>query len=260
MPWDNPDFSRRMLREHLDESHGAASRVRAERQLQIDWFWPKLGLSEGRSLLDVTCGPGLYAVPLARRGLRVVGVDFGPASIAYARDFAVQEGVAGRCTFIEQDVRQADFGQDAFDAALFLYGQAAVFERQEARALLQKIARALRPGGWLCLELLDQEKVDKEDSSWWYADDRGLWGDEPFLSLGQRFWYPDEMLSCERYFTIHLHSGQLDEILLCDQTYSVEETTELLKACGFSAVELFPAWDGLPLYDAEEWNVYVAQK
>jgi hypothetical protein len=68
------------------------------------------------------------------------------------------------------------------------------------------------------------------------------------------------MLSCERYFTIHLHSGQLDEILLCDQTYSVEETTELLKACGFSAVELFPAWDGLPLYDAEEWNVYVAQK
>lgn len=258
LPWDDEAFSRRMLREHLDESHGAASRVRAEREMQLGWIWDKLGLAPEQALLDVTCGPGLYAVPLAQQGLDVLGVDFGPASIAYARELAAQEGVAQRCRFVQEDVREADFGVEAFDAALFLYGQAAVFERSEARALLEKIGRALRPGGRLCLELLDQEKVDKKESSWWYADDKGLWGDGPFLSLGQRFWYPDEMISCERYFTLHVETGELDEILLCDQTYGIQEMVELLQSCGFGEVDVFKAWDGLPLYDAGEWVVYVA--
>ncbi len=201
LPWDDEAFSRRMLREHLDESHGAASRVRAEREMQLGWIWEKLGLAQGQALLDVTCGPGLYAVPLAQRGLDVLGVDFGPAAIAYARELAEQEGVEARCRFVQADVREAAFGEDAYDAALFLYGQAAVFERSEARTLLGKIARALRPGGRLCLDLLDQKRVDKQESTWWYADDRGLWGEGPFLSLGQRFWYTEQKLSCERYFT-----------------------------------------------------------
>lgn len=260
LPWDDPDFSRRMLREHLDESHGAASRTSKERALQLDWLWKRLALRQDQALLDVTCGPGLYAVPLAQRGLRLLGVDFGPASIAYARDLASRHDVADRCAFQEEDVRLADFGEERFDAALFLYGQAAVFPRREARALLQKIARALRSGGRLCLELLDQEKVDKKESSWWYAADRGLWGDGPFLSLGQRFWYPDELLSCERYFTVHLESGELEEILLCDQTYAVAEMIAILRDCGFASVDVFPAWDNLPLYDAGEWIAYIAHK
>ncbi|MCP4422955.1 MAG: hypothetical protein GY803_00540, partial [Chloroflexi bacterium] len=77
LPWDDPDFSRRMLREHLDQSHGAASRQDAERAAQVDWLWEKLGLQSGQHLFDVTCGPGLYAAAMARRGCRVTGVDFG---------------------------------------------------------------------------------------------------------------------------------------------------------------------------------------
>lgn len=38
LPWNDPEFSARMLREHLDESHGAASRVAAERARQLDWL------------------------------------------------------------------------------------------------------------------------------------------------------------------------------------------------------------------------------
>ncbi len=65
LPWDDPAFSERMLREHLDESHGAASRTTAERALQIAWLWDKLALQPGSRVLDLTCGPGLYAVALA---------------------------------------------------------------------------------------------------------------------------------------------------------------------------------------------------
>ena len=57
-----------------------------------------------------------------------------------------------------------------------------------------------------------------------------------------------------------LDTGALDEILLCDQTCSVDAMTRLLTQAGFRKVEVYPAWDGLPLYDAEEWLVYVAEK
>lgn len=260
LPWNDPAFSKRMLREHLDQSHGAASRVADEREQQIEWIWQKLGLQPGDHLLDLTCGPGLYAVALAQRGVEVSGVDFSPASIAYARELAGQEGVGDRCEFFEADVRQIELGEGRFDAALFIYGQLAVFSREQARALLEKSARALRPGAGLVVELLAQEKVDKENSNWWFSDDKGLWGDAPFLHLGERFWYEEGKLSCERFYTVHLETGELDEILLCDQTYSIEEVKEMMAATGFAEVDVHPGWDGLPLYDADEWNVYVGRR
>ena len=57
LPWDDPAFSQRMLREHLDQSHGAASRVTAEREMQLDWFWQKLALQPGSRVLDIACCP-----------------------------------------------------------------------------------------------------------------------------------------------------------------------------------------------------------
>lgn len=260
LPWDDPAFSERMLREHLDQSHGAASRVDAERTRQVAWLWPRLGLAPGGVLLDVTCGPGLYAVAFARRGVAVTGVDFGPAAVSYARALAEEKQVADLCLFVQEDVRNFDFGQNRFDAALFLYGQLAVFPRIEAERLLSAIAAALRPGGRLVVELLDREKVDKRNSRWWFTDDSGLWGDAPFLSLGERFWYEDEQLSCERYYTLHLETGKVDEILLCDQTYAVSEMVGMMHSAGFSDVDVYPGWAGLDLYDAAEWNVYIAQK
>jgi SAM-dependent methyltransferase len=260
LPWNDPAFSARMLHEHLDESHGAASRSSAERALQLDWIWERLGLRPDSRILDVTCGPGLYAVALAQRGCRITGVDFSPASIAYARELAARAGVADRCVFVEQDVTRYVPEQNAYDAALFLYGQLAVFPREVAAGLLATIACSLKPGGRLCVELLDRERVDKTNSNWWFTDDKGLWGKRPFLHLGERHWNEVEQTSVERYFILDLETADLTEIHLCDQTYGLEEMTATLQAAGFAVVDHHMAWDGLPLYDAAEWVVYVAQK
>jgi len=260
LPWNDPAFSERMLREHLDESHSAASRTPAERAHQIAWLWSRLKLRPGSRVLDLTCGPGLYAVALAARGCQVTGVDFSPASLRYAREQAARHDVAAACTFIEHDVRTVPIEAGIYDAVLLLYGQLAVFTRYEAQSLLHLAASSLRPGGMLCVELLEQDKVDKQHSTWWFTDDAGLWGDAPFLNLGERFWDDAQAMSLERFYTIHLESGVMDEVLLCDQTYAVAEMTAMLHDAGFDAVQLYPAWDGLPLNAAAEWNVYLAQK
>jgi SAM-dependent methyltransferase len=258
LPWNEPDFSRRMLAEHLDESHGAASRQTAERLALIDWLWDKLGLNPGSHLLDFTCGPGLYAVELASRGCVVTGIDFSPASIAYARELAEKHDVADKCTFIEQDVREAELPEAAYDSALFIYGQLAVFPKDEARTLLERIRRSLRPGGRLYVELLDPDKIDKSDGTWWYTDDKGLWGETPFLHLGERFCIEEEKSSVERFQILDLESGELAETTLCDQSYEAAEMTAMMTEVGFNQVDVYPAWDSVPMNDEGEWIGYVA--
>jgi SAM-dependent methyltransferase len=260
LPWNDPAFSQRMLLEHLDQSHGAASRVDAERQQQISWLGKKLGLEVGSRLLDVTCGPGLYAVDFAQQGCQVMGIDFSPAAVEYARNLALERGVANTCHFLLEDVRNATYPPTSYDAALFLYGQLGPFCRNESAVLLRDIATALKPGGRLAVELLDQERVDKKNSSWWFTDDKGLWGDRPFLHLGERTWLDEEKISVERFTIIDLETAAATEINLCDQTYAAPQMVNMLQEAGFNAVDVYQKWDDLPLYDAAEWIVYVAQK
>jgi len=60
---------------------------------------------EGKTVLDVGCGPGHYAITLAQRGAaRVLGIDFAEGMLKIAGEHAGAAGVGGRCEF-----RQADF-------------------------------------------------------------------------------------------------------------------------------------------------------
>ena len=67
-------------------------------------------------------------------------------------------------------------------------------------------------------------------------------------------------MSIERFQIIHLETGELMEIHLCDQLYAVETMTQMMLTAGFETVEIYPAWDGLSFYDVDEWVVYVAGK
>jgi SAM-dependent methyltransferase len=255
LPWDEPAFSERMLKQHLDQSHGAASRrlpeIRAMVQIMSEW----LGLREGSRLLDVTCGPGLYAAEFAQRGVGVTGVDFGPASVRYAR-----EHCAGLPVEIRQgDVREMDFASASFDAAIYLYGQFTVLKRQESLDVLRRIRAALPPGAPLLLEILDDAKIDKKNSAWWYTDAGGLWGDFPYLHLGERTWDEERRAVIERFYILNLDTGHLDSYGLSDQAYTAEMLRDMLTEAEFRNMTTHPAWDNLALNDAPEWCVYVAE-
>jgi len=256
LPWDEPEFSQRMLAQHLDQTHGAASRpypeIRAQVQVMADW----LGLAPGDQLFDITCGPGLYAAEFAQRGIAVTGIDFGPASIAYARKLCT--GLP--CEFHQGDVREMDFAGREFDAAIYLYGQFTVLRPAEAQDVLQRVSAALRPGGRLLLEILNDDLFDKEDSNWWYTDQGGLWGDFPYLHLGERAWDPEQHAAIERFHILNLETGEMQVYGLSDQAYTVAQTTAMLNKAGFGTVAVHPAWDGIALKDAREWMVYVAEK
>ena len=155
IPWDRPDFSRRMLAEHLSQSHDLASRRTEWIDQQVGVIHAELLRSRASRILDLGCGPGLYSHRLARFGHHCVGIDFGPASIRYARQHNPQPE---RCEFIRGDLRTIDFG-GPFDLAMLIYGEMNVFPPREIVAILARAHAALHNDGKLILEVQTADAV-----------------------------------------------------------------------------------------------------
>lgn len=243
IPWNEPGFSARMLREHLSQDHDAASRRAAIIDRQVDWIYQTLLGGQPASVLDLGCGPGLYTSRLARRGCRCTGIDFSPASIAYAREKARSEKLD--CQYIEGDVRTTAFGS-GFGLVMFIFGELNVFRPQDARLILQKAYAALDRDGLLVLEphTFEAVKAIGQNPPEWYSASSGLFSEFPHLCLQENFWDETSCTTIQRYFIIDARSGAVTRYASTMQAYTDEQYRSLLEECGFREVEFHPSLEG----------------
>jgi SAM-dependent methyltransferase len=109
-------------------------------------FIASLTIPSGARVLDVATGTGNLAIPLARRGAIVTGVDIAPNLLAQARERAAAEGL--NATFDEGDAEQLPYADASFDAVVTMFG-AMFAPRPELVA--SELARVLKPGGLLAM-------------------------------------------------------------------------------------------------------------
>jgi len=243
IPWHDPDFSRRMLQEHLSQAHDAASRRSAVIDRHVAWIHGELLNSGPARILDLGCGPGLYTGRLAALGHSCVGIDFAPASIAYARQQAEETGLD--CCYHQEDVRQADYGS-GYGLVMFLFGEINVFRRAEAEAIVQKAHAALAPGGLLLLEPHTYEAVRGlgQAPPGWYSAERGLFSPRPHLCLQENFWDAALEVATERYFVVDAGTGEVTRHASSTQAYSSEGYVGLVCGCGFEQARFYPSLTG----------------
>jgi SAM-dependent methyltransferase len=232
IPWHDPAFSQRMLKEHLSQAHDAASRRTEKIEKHVAWIDRTL-LAEGPArVLDLGCGPGLYASRLAKLGHQCVGIDYGPASIAYAQAQAEREGLA--CRYICQDLRQADYG-DGYDLAMLIFGEFNVFSPAHAKRILSQAWRALKSGGRLLLEphTLAAIQAIGAGAAAWYATPAGLFSDRAHVCLQENSWDAASRAATTRYYILDAATAEVTRYAASYQAYTETEYRATLSACGF---------------------------
>ena len=259
IPWHEPAFSGRMLAEHLSQAHDHASRRSSIIDHHVAWIHEHLLREHPARILDLGCGPGLYANRLAALGHACVGIDYSPASIAYAQEQALQAGRS--TTFRHEDMRVAEYGND-FDLVMLLFGELNVFSRDDASHILTKAFDALRPGGQLLLEphLHDSLIPAPATTNTWFTSSGGLFAPDPHLVLLEKHWDDATSILTIRYYIIDATSAAVTRYAQSMQAYTEAEYRELLSTIGFRQIEILPGLAHDRITPASDFCAIVAHK
>ena len=196
---------------------------------------------EPQAVLDLCCGPGRFAIPLARRGLRVTGVDRTAFFLAKAKERAAAAGVA--VEWVQEDMRTF-VRPGVYDLALSMFTSFGYFDdKDEDLTVLRNIYASLRPGGALVMDVVGKELVAagfestrsrKHADGSVVIDTREVLDDWTRIRMEWTIVKGDEI----RVYAIH-HT-----------VYSGQELKDRFAAAGLADVKLYGSIEGAP-YDRE---------
>ncbi len=259
IPWNDPAFSERMLKEHLSQEHNMASRRQVMIDRHVTWIHNTCLGGKHSRILDLGCGPGFYLQRLTRRGHTCLGIDFSPASIAHAQSQATAEALS--IEYNQGDIRETPYG-DGYDLAMLLFGEFNVFRRSDAEQFLRRICQALVPGGQIILEPQTYDAIQKngELPAGWHTEAAGLFSAQPHVWLEEHTWHPECHAATTRYFIVDAASGTVERYASTSQAYTDDDYDQLLLDAGFADIRQFPSLAGTEKQRHEGLFVVVAGK
>ncbi len=256
MFWTDPHIAQQMLASHLDPTVDGASRRPETIQSITHWIATTFGLRPGDSILDLGCGPGLYAERLAQAGFQVTGVDFSQNSIDYATTQAREKKlpIHYRCqNYLELDEPAL------YSAVLLIYGDYCPLSPEQRAKLLANVRKALKPGGCFILDVSTPRLRQKHGlKNGWYAAGQGFWKPGPHLVLEQGFSYPGDLFLDQ--YTVIEGDGKISVYRNWFQDYTPETIRAELTAGGFEVESLWSDLTGTPITPDSEWIGVVTRK
>jgi 2-polyprenyl-3-methyl-5-hydroxy-6-metoxy-1,4-benzoquinol methylase len=127
-------------------SAGDYDRISAGFRHEAEAFVARRALTRGVEVLDAACGTGNLAVPAARTGARVTGLDLVPGLLDAAAAWALRERL--ELSLHEGTVEEMPFADGSFDVVMSMFG---VMFAARPQRVLSELARVTRPGGQVAL-------------------------------------------------------------------------------------------------------------
>jgi SAM-dependent methyltransferase len=219
---------------------------------EVEGIIQLLGLPERASILDLCCGYGRIAIPLAQRGYQVTGLDLSETLLAKACTDASAAGVDVR--WAHADMRQIPFEAE-FDAVINIFTSFGYFESDDEDArVLHEVHKALRPGGLFLLDFINREWVVRHYRRHGITrlDDGGLALQETELDLrsGRNV----------TRFTLIEPAGERRELRYVVRTYTLAELVKMLDRAGLAIEAHYGDLDGSTYTLDSQRLVVVARK
>lgn len=246
--WDDEHISKYMLAAHLNPDCDNASRKQESIINSVNWI---AGLCNGgvnKKLLDLGCGPGIYAELLAEKGFQVTGIDFSKRSIEYAVESSRKKNL--KITYHYQNYLDIDWNKE-FDVVLLIYCDFGVLAPESRRILLNKIYRALKPGGILILDVFHEPyvKTFKEMQSIRY-EQGGFWSPETYVVIQRNQYYGKSKNTLEQYLVITEENCKCYNIW--NQIYTQNLLEKEITEVGLDVVNFFDNVQGKEYTGLEE--------
>lgn len=211
-----------------------------------------------RSVLDVACGTGWYAITLAQKGYRVVGCDASPEMIARARANADQEGV--NVSFVVVSFNELKKLKDKFDAVLCLGNSLPhLLTQKELKEALRQMRLCLNPGGVIILHNLNYDLRLKKKPRFFAVNGNEhtlVWR---FADYGPKFIYFHTALFARESaapeaqkisWTVEVNTTKQRPLL-------ARELRMLLAKVGFREIHFFGGLDGSPFIKDQSGDLVI---
>ena len=135
----------------------AEERAQSEAGILADLFG-RFGVPEGGKVLDVACGTGRLAIPLARRGYRVTGIDLSPLFVDKARERSADEGLD--VDFIVGDMQGVSSSMakhGPFDAVINMFTSNGYYGRDGDLELFEQLQDLSSPGAIMVVLTMNRD-------------------------------------------------------------------------------------------------------
>ncbi len=232
-PWYKTFFGEDYL--HIYEPVLTAERT----QREVDGIVNLLALPQGSSILDLCCGHGRHAIPLAQHGYKVTGQDLSEVFLREAEKEAMGKGV--HVDWLHGDMRNIPF-ENEFDAVINIFTAFGYLENQdEDQQVLNQVYKALKPGGLFLLEIIHREGLMRRFSPHMiehHPDGLIVLEERSFDLLTSR---------SEVKITMIYQDGRRKEYGHAARVYTLTELAQMLTMAGLQVKAYFGAWDGREL-------------
>ncbi len=197
-------------------------------QSEAEFVIEAMGLSPGAQVLDIGCGYGRHAMELAARGFHVVGLDLSTPLLVRGGEEAMRRGL--EINFVRGDMRELDFDAQ-FDGAYCMFSTFGYFDDETNKKTVSNIARALKPGGRVMIEILNRDYViaDLPTRVWWEGEGCVVLEEVELNYFSSR-------IQVNR--SVVFDDGRQLEQEISVRAYSLHEVGKLMHAAGFRVLEV----------------------
>jgi len=232
--WTDKHISKSMLDAHLDESFDGASRTIQKRTEILNWI--NNNIKPQSKILDLGCGPGLYAYELGRLGHNVFGIDINNASVDYAQENKSIKGIV--------EYKYSNYLQDTiegrYNVAMMIYCDFGALIPNEQKTLLKKLDVILENDGIFVFDVFGKEEMKKQEEkrNWYISNGGDFWSKEPCFYMEEKKIFENECTLGTRHFLLNQINHETKEFILWDQYYDEVSIKKLLLENGFETIEV----------------------
>lgn len=245
--WDDEHISKGMMEAHLNPDLEAASRKHAFIDNSVEWISKIAPSKNYNKLLDLGCGPGLYAERFSEKGYLVTAIDFSKRSINYGRQKAKEKGL--NIQYIYQNYLEMEY-KDEFDLITLIYCDFGALSHIQRQIILKKIYAAMKNGGRFIFDVFTPKNYEGkvESKSWYLNEGSGFWLEDTHLCIEAHYIYEDD-IRLNQYIVID-KEDKIKVYRTWDHYYTKHTIIEELKKAGFEKIQVFSDAAGKP-YDEE---------